>query len=262
MNPGDAKKRKNKELYMSVPPSSRRPSSTPPSKGTPEQDKEPTKKFHLPGKKEHVKEKDEGEEKLMSKKKGLFDLTGQEANIQAKQQQLHQQDVEAAGAKASDISAVEAQAQVSQVSKIIQDMVAGMRVGQVEGQDFASMQLKQSAEVPPAFAGSNLTLSFQENGLTIRFDNFMTPQQQNTAINLVEQNKDQLQQMVQALNAKNIQVAELSIGTHTVAIPRVEPLPPPFQPPPAAGAETRQQQERGGGEEGPGGGPGEEGGRR
>jgi hypothetical protein len=238
------------DIYMSVPPTGR-PSSTPPSKGKPEESKDKGKDFKLPSRKGQVSEKEE----QLQKQKGLFDLAGQEAVLQEKQQSLSQT-LKSEDIKTSEVSATEAKAQVTQIGQIIQKTVESMRIGQLEGKDLATLELKKTADVPSAFQGSNLTVSYAANGVKIHFDNFMSPQQQNTAITLVEKNKDQLQQMVQALNAKHIQVTELSIGTHTVALPRVEPLPPPFQPSAAAETETRQQREgqkegREGGEEGP-----------
>jgi hypothetical protein len=224
---------------MSVPPSGRRPSSTPPSKGKPDEGHENHKDFKLPGKKDPVAGQDE-----KVKKKNLFDLAGED-NVLAGKQQGVQQEIKAEGMAADSISAVEAKQQINQISQLVQKMVETMRIGEVNGQQVASMDLKKGPDVPLAFSGSNLTISYQTNGIAIHFDNFMTPQQQNTAINMVEKNKEQLQQMVLALNAKNIQVAELTIGSHTVALPRVEPLPPPYQVLPGAQAETRQQQEGG-----------------
>lgn len=237
---------------MSVPPASRRSSSTPPSKGRPDEGKS-GKEFKLPPKKEHVEAKEEEQQK----KKGLFEIAADEMRMQEKQQGLSEE-MKTEALSESSATATQAVSEVTQVSQLIQRMVGTMRIGQLDGQDFASMNLKRSSEVPEAFTGSNLTLSYHANGLVIRFDNFMSPQQQNTAITLVEKNKDQLQQMVQALHAKNIQVAELTIGTHTVVLPRIEPLPPPFQPTLTTQAETEQQRERGreGGEEREGGGPG------
>jgi hypothetical protein len=226
---------------MSVPPSGRRPGSTPPSKGRRPDDEESKteKSFRLPQRKGGVQEKDEE-----PKKKGLFDLTSKEvAPMQEKQPGL-QPNVKEVQAKAESTAAIGEKAQITQISQLVQRMVETMRIGQIDGKDIASLDLKKGPEVPQAFAGSNLTVSYEVNGITIHFDNFMTPQQQNSAIALVEKNKEQLIEMVQALNAKNIQVHELSIGTHTVTLPRVEPLPPPFQPPPSAEAETRQQRER------------------
>jgi hypothetical protein len=235
---------------MSVPPAGRQPSSTPPSKGRrPDDTKKGEKEFKLPPKKQHVKEKEE-------KKKGLFDIAAAEEMVAQEKQQNLSQEMKAESVKVGEVSASEAVGQMRQVSQLIQQMVGSMRIGQLGGKDFASLDLKAGAEVPESFAGSHLTISYQENGIVIHFDNF-SPQQQNMAITLVENNPEQLRQLVQALNAKHIQVVELSLGTHTVALPRVAPLPPPFQPPPATQAEAEQQRERGGGErEG-----GEEGGR-
>ena len=224
---------------MSVPPSGRRPSSTPSHKGRPEDasDKDNGREFKLPAKNQHLEGKEEDPE---SKKKGLFDIAGKEAALQDKQQNLSS-DLKAQSIKTEAVTGSEAVAEVNKMSELVQKMVETMRIGQVDGKNFASLDLKQGADVPKAFAGSQLTLSYEENGLSIHFDHFMSPQQQNTAINLVEKNKEQLELMVQALSAKNIQVTEITLGTHSIAIPRVAPLPPPFQTPPAAQTETGQQ---------------------
>lgn len=230
---------------MSVPPSNRRSSSTPPSKGRPDDEENQTgKEFKLPPKK-YVGEKDGDKEK--DKEKGLFDLAGKEAVMKEKQQDLSG-DLKIESKKSEAVKAADAVAQVTRVAKLVQDMVETMHIGQIDAKNIASLNLKQSPEVPQAFAGSNLTLSYENNGLTIHFDNFMSPQQQNTAITLVEKNKEQLEQMIQVLSAKNIQVTEFSIGEHTVALPRVIPLPPPFQAPATAQTESEQQR-RGGGEQ-------------
>ena len=193
----------------------------------------------MPGRKEKAQEQEE-------KKKGLFDLAQEDMGIQTKQQGL-QQNIKAEEIEPglTAVTGAAAAAQVTQVGQLIQKMVETMHIGQVGGKEFASVDLKTSADVPNAFAGSNLTVSYETNSLTIHFDNFMTPQQQNTAINMVEKNKEQLLQMVEALGAKNIQVAELSIGTHIVALPRPAGLPPPFRPVLAAETEGTRREDQG-----------------
>lgn|GEM_PF-6378441 len=228
---------------MSVPPSGQRPSSTPPSKkSTPSDDDKEQKAFQLPGRKEQVKAQEEEK-----KKKGLFDLSSDEIGIKAKQQGI-QQEVQtdlSAGIEKAAADKTAAVTQVSQVAQLIQKTVESMRIGQVGGKDFASLELKTNENVPQAFAGAHLTVSYEANQITIHFDHFMTPQQENTAINLVEKNKEQLVQMMQSLNAKNIQIAELSLGSHVVALPRIEGLPPPFQPTLTAETEPSRQQDQG-----------------
>lgn len=224
---------------MSVPPSGQSP-STPPEKGNgPGEGKRKSKRdFNLPGKKGKEEE---------GKKKGLFDFGGEPGAKEIKQSVDQQQMGEMQ--KAGALQGAEAKATVNSVGQLVQRLVTQMKVGE----NFASMNLTNSTEVPEAFAGSNLTLSYQENALVIHFDNFMTPQQENNAFMLVEKNNEQLVQMVQALQAKNINISELSIGNHMVTLPRVEALPPPFQPPPSAETrEEQQRQERQDGEEGAG----------
>ena len=224
---------------MSVPPSGRRPSSTPSSKGSPDDTKESQRPFQMPGRKEKAQEQEE-------KKKGLFELAQEDMGIQAKQQGLQQNaKTEEIEPGLTAVTGTAAAAQVTQVGQLIQKMVETMYVGQVGGKEFASLNLKTSADVPNAFAGSNLTVSYETNSLTIHFDNFMSPQQQNTAISLVEKNKEQLLQMVEALGAKNIQIAELTIGTHVVALPRPAGLPAPFQPVLTAETEGTRREDHG-----------------
>ncbi|MCC5832924.1 MAG: DUF5421 family protein [Chlamydiales bacterium] len=232
---------------MSVPPSSQ-PSSTPPSGSDesrePSDSKKSRKDFDLHGKKKGDEEK----------KKSLFDIAGGEGEMTKEVKQEIQEKQMAETKEADSISAADAKATVDAIGRLIQRVVSDMRIGQLEGKDFASMNLSTSSEVPEAFAGSNLTLSYEANGLTIHFDNFMTPQQENNAITLVEKNKEQLLDMVQAMQAKNINIQEMSIGNRVINLPRVEPLPPPFQPTEAGATGTRrdrQEQERGG-EEGAG----------
>ncbi len=228
---------------MSVPPPSI-PPSTPPSRGGdgPRESRRSRRDFNLP---KHGRKGEKGE-----KKKDPFDMIG-EGSKEIKEKLSGEKMGEMKAA--ANIQASEAKAAVSAVTKLIQSVVAEMKVGQVDGKDFASLNLSASADLPEAFAGSNLTVSYQENTLTIHFDNFMTPQQENNAITLVEKNKDQLMELVQTLHAKNITVHELSIGKHVVQLPRVESLPPPFQPTESGAAETRQEREHRedqGGEEG------------
>ncbi|NGX60623.1 MAG: hypothetical protein K940chlam9_00089 [Chlamydiae bacterium] len=240
-------------MSSGIPPSKQTSSSpTAPSKGD---KKEPEsanggqqKEFRLSQRKKDEQEVDE-----KKKKQNLFDLSAEDQ----KQLEVGTQAKQGAEVKeAGKLEGIAAQTQVQQVVKLIQKMVTTMQIGQVGGRDMASLTLEKGGDVPEAFSGSNLSLQFTENGLTIHFDNFMTPQQEQNAMLLIEKNKEQLTDMVRALQAKNIQIAELSIGKYTVNLPKVEPLPPPFQTIQPSGAETRQQREKeeGGGEEKGGGG--------
>jgi len=222
---------------MSIPPT--QPSSTPPSSNGdqgPEDKKKRRRDFKLPEKGEKEEEK---------RKKGVFEIAG-DTTVKELKQQVQQSTQEL---KAEETSAISAKATISQVSQLIQRMVSQMQIGSVGGKTFASLNLSGSNEVPGAFQGSNLTLSYEKNGLIIRFDNFMSPQQQQNAFTLIERNKEQLAQMIQNLQSKNIQVAELNIGDRSITLPRVEPLPPPFQPLPSSQAETKRDRGGGGGGE-------------
>ena len=164
-------------------------------------------------------------------------------------------------AEAKGIGSVEAQQQVARIGELIQRMVNQLQVGTIGGKDFASVDLKATPDVPSFFANTTLTLTQTSDGLVIRFSNFEDPQQQTAAVFAVEQNKEQLQQMLANLQAKNIAVAEMQLGNYSVTLPRVEALPPPFQMGGAGGEAPSERGTGGGGEGGAGEGGGGEGGR-
>ncbi|MCH9625035.1 MAG: hypothetical protein S4CHLAM123_02010 [Chlamydiales bacterium] len=229
----------------SIPPSSgNNPPSNQPAKDKSVQGK--GKEFKLPKEKQRTNEKKgrpQGKEEEPKKKKNILDVAGDEAQVQQKQPGV-QQDIKTAELKSEQVAASIAKGQVDQVGKLIQRMVGSLRIGEIDGQNLASLNLKQVPEVPESFAGSNLTLSYHEGALAIRFDNFMTPQQENTAITMVEKNKEQLEQMIQNLAAKNIHIAEMRIGEHVITLPEVQALPRPFETTAAFQPQTRQQQQQ------------------
>ncbi len=230
---------------MSVPPTNKNTSSTPAGKGKPDEH-EDGKNFKLPTRKEQVSEKKGDPEK----KKGVFDLAKEGTLTIKENKQELSQELSTESLKASELKPIEAAQQINQISALIQRTVESMQIGKVGETQFARLNLKENAtEIPTAFAGTNMTVSYELNSLKIHFDNFMTPQHQNEAISLVEKNKEQLQQMVDNLQSKNIQVTELLIGSHTVGLPRAQALPPPFQAPATAQAESEQRERQGGGQQ-------------
>jgi len=222
----------------SIPPSNR---NNPPS-NQPAKDKSVRgkgKEFKLPKEK---KGRPQEKEEAPKKKKNILDVAGDEAQVQQKQPGV-QQDIKTAELKSEQMTASIAKSQVDQVGKLIQRMVGSLRIGEIDGQNLASLNLKEVPEVPESFAGSNLTLSYHEGALAIRFDNFMTPQQENTAITMVEKNKEQLEQMIQNLAAKNIHITEMRIGEHVIVLPEVQALPRPFETTAPFQPQTQQQQQ-------------------
>jgi hypothetical protein len=188
-----------------------------------------------------------GEKEEREKKKGLFDLMFATAAKELKQEVSAAPKGEIKETAGSTVALTGSEA-MSKVAQLIQRMVSEMHVGSVDGQNFASLTLSKGIDVPQAFRDSSLTLSFQQGSLTVQFDHFSTPQSEQTAIYIVENNKAQLQDMMQALAAKNIQLAELTIGQYQIALPRVETLPPPFQVTAPAAAEAEPYGEGGEGE--------------
>ncbi|MEZ5315319.1 MAG: DUF5421 family protein [Chlamydiales bacterium] len=178
--------------------------------------KKTNKDFTLPRKKEESKDK----------KESLFDIAGAELGLkELKQSQEFSESQEIASQDISEIKT-----DITAISKLIQNMVKEMQIGQLEGKDFANIQLSEaSMNLPEAFLGSHLTLSYEENQLTIHFDNFMTPQQENNAMIMVEKHKQQLLDMIQTLQQKNIYIKEMSIGERAITLPRIESHPTAFR---------------------------------
>lgn len=227
---------------MSVnPPQPSRSPSTSSAKKTPEEElRKKGKEFKLPNK--------TGKKEEEEKKKTLFALAQEVMAEQGKQQHFsaEMQKVE----KGEAIAPKEAAAQVAKISQLVLSLVDSLHVAEVGGKGLALLNLKDSSDVPAPFAGSTISLTQQDEGLIIHFDNFADPQQQNLAITLVEKNKEQLEDMIQALNAKNIQVAELSLGEHVITLPRVIPPQTPIQPIALAARSQSSHEQREQGKEG------------
>ncbi len=171
------------------------------------------KKFELKGKEEKGSQKEDA---------NLFALM---AETQQKGEQLAQQskmEGVQASQKVADVQAA------SQIRAIIMKTVETMAVGKVGATDIAHLDLK-AGEVPGAFAGASLNIAKTGNELTVNFTHFATPAMEAQAINLVEHNKEQLAQLVQALQVKGIQITELNVGNRSIALPKVEPLPSPMK---------------------------------
>jgi hypothetical protein len=142
---------------------------------------------------------------------------------------------------------IEARDAVAKVSEIIQRLVTQLQIGAIGGKNFASLDLKGTEDIPTYLRNTTLNITQDPDGLIIRFSNFESPQQQALAIQAIEKNKDALQQLMQSLHDRNINVVEMQLGNHSVTLPRVEPLPPPFQAPTAQGQE--QMDREGGGQQ-------------
>lgn len=240
---------------MGIPPSNIPPGGSTSASRSSESDKgKPKKDFRLPEKKGAKDDETEKPFDLLKKKGPKDDQSdfGQMADL-AKQQALAEGKV--ADATKAELSAVEAKAAITKIAEIIFKLVAQMQVGAVGGKNFASLDLKGTADIPAYLQNTSLYVTQTAEGISIRFTNFESPQQQALAIAAIEQNKEQLTQLMLNLQTKNIAVADMTIGTHTVNLPRIEPLPPPFRPEPPARADTEageRQRQRDEGGAGPG----------
>ncbi|NGX55052.1 MAG: hypothetical protein KR126chlam2_00674 [Chlamydiae bacterium] len=158
--------------------------------------------------------------------KTLFDISSEE-------QQAQTSSVESAATQQAQTQ------QITQISALILRMVDQLGVGTVGGKEFASLDLKGSADVPEFFANSTITLTQSDEGLVVKFSNFESLQQQQDAIKAIEQNQQQLEQMMLNLQAKNINLVNLQIGSYSIALPTVQTVKP-LEPPPIT-SETREK---------------------
>lgn len=220
---------------MGVPPSNLPPSSSPSGRSSESDKGRPKRPFNL-------RKEGRGDEK--EEKKGLFDLKkekeAKEAALEARTLAEEKASENQEAQESQALTGVEAKAAVAKAGELIMKMIRQMQIGEVDGKEFAKIDLKGKEDVPSFLANTTLMLSQTEKGLSIQFTNFETPQQQALAIIAIEKNKEQLMTLMTNLQAKNIQVTELQIGTQTVALPRVEPLPPPFRPSTSSQMDQRQ----------------------
>lgn len=238
---------------MGVPPFNRFPgnSSTPSSSssGSPEKSRrsDGRKEFNIKGRDADEKEK---EQSSMTKKE---EDEGEKSAAQILEKVMTEMGEYAKGLTTEEVKGLtkaEAQVATAKVAEIIQKMVAGLQVGTIGGKDFASVDLKGTQDVPDFLKNTSLTLTQTTEGLIIRFSNFESPQQQAQAIYAIEQNKEQLQQLMANLQQKNIAIADLQIGNHSITLPKVTAATEttPIQPSSAATEmqkEKRWEKERG-----------------
>lgn len=135
---------------------------------------------------------------------------------------------------------------VSKMVQIIQKMLSELQVGKLGGQDFATMKLQANDSVPSCFQNASLSLTHTSEGVIIRFSNFDSPQDEALAIQAVEQNKQQLEQLVKNLESKRIAIADLQLGDHSVTLPESDKLTPEqlFANTERASSEEREVPER------------------
>ncbi len=224
---------------MAIPPFNL-PPNQPPSRSSDSDKGRPKKEFRLPDKKKGGGEKEE-KEKLFEYKKEREAVGEAQIQTQLSEQKLSQAEK---AENISELSGLEAKQAAAKTAELIQKMILQLQVGTVGGKNFASIDLKDTADVPSFFANTNLTLTQSTDGLIVRFTNFESAQQQAKAIQAVEMHKEQLSQMMMNLQAKNIVIAELQIGTHSVTLPRIEPLPPPFRPSSSSQTESGKREQK------------------
>lgn len=225
---------------MGIPPTRMPPQPSTPGKDTSSdkvEGKKPQKEFKLPKKGE-----EEGEQK------GLQPAPEQ----QAVKAQIEEGQISEEISTQAPVAGTQA-AQVAKVGELISQMVARLGVGTIEGKNFASLDLKGTADVPVFLANTTLTLTQTDNGLVVNFSNFESLSQQQTAILTMEKQTEQLQLLVNNLSAKGIQLADLTLGTYSISLPPPQAVTP-IQPPPIT-AEAKREEGRRGGEEKGGGGP-------
>ncbi len=234
---------------MGVPPTNLPPSSSGGSQESSSgkvQDRKPKKNFQLPSKADQ-----EGGGKG---KDVLPDAIQEPAAVKGQLEEGQLAAETTAQSEVTQTASASAAAAVGKIGELIGQMVSQLAVGTVDGKTFASLDL--TTDVPEYLANTTLTLTQSENGLVVNITNFESLGQQQTAILNIQQQQEQLQQLVNNLQVKNIQLVDFQIGGHSINLPTAETVTP-IEAPPIAPEAQREEGQRGGDEGGgdTGGGP-------
>lgn len=114
------------------------------------------------------------------------------------------------------------------MSDLILSTVETLLVGELQGEQFVEMGLSAHHDVPSAFIGANVSLVQSGQELTVSFSNFQDITQQQEAQHLVLSQQEQLQSLISALQARNLQLKSMSVGQHVVQLPQVEEVRSPL----------------------------------
>lgn len=184
-----------------------------------------------------VSEKEEKEDGKKFTKKDKSELLQAELASQQQTQVFYSQ------ADKGEISQIQ-KVEMGKVIAMIQKMVDQIATGQVGQTQHTTLQLK-GADIPQLFNGATVNITQTERGLIIQFDKFQTPQQENAALNLVRSNQQALESLMRGLADRNMTIAQMNIGSHNIALPRIE-TPFLFQAPGSeqGGYQDQERQQR------------------
>lgn len=174
--------------------------------GTPKRDFRPKQKPD-----EGKQKADEGKEKTEEgkKKEEHKEIPGSVVS----EKQAKPSEIETKGTSpVESVKAGELAGKIKQVNALIKTSLEGLQVGEKS----ALMTLKAGATVPNELVGAKISLAMEGQKITINFDMSGTISEAK-AIQLIEASKSQIENLAQSLQAKNLTLAELSIGNNSIA---------------------------------------------
>ena len=108
----------------------------------------------------------------------------------------------------------------AQICQRLYDMIAQLAVGTIGSKDIVQATLKQE-QVPAPFAGAQLIIQKEPNGIVVSFSQFNVGQEK-LALQMVQSNSQQLVELVDRLNQKKLPLLSLRIGNHNIQLPELK----------------------------------------
>ncbi|WP_080141990.1 DUF5421 family protein [Chlamydia suis] len=114
------------------------------------------------------------------------------------------------------------------VEQLVLSTVESLLVADVDGKQLVEIVLDNANTVPEAFCGANLTLVQTGEDVAVSFSNFVNQAQVAEAMQLVQQNPEQLVTLVGSLKARQLNLTEFVIGNVAVSLPSLEKVETPL----------------------------------
>ena len=114
------------------------------------------------------------------------------------------------------------------VEQLVLSTVESLLVADVDGKQLVEIVLDNNSTVPEAFCGANLTLVQTGEDVAVTFSNFVDQDQVAGAMQLVQQNPEQLTSLVESLKSRQLNLTELVVGNVAVSLPVLEKVETPL----------------------------------
>ena len=114
------------------------------------------------------------------------------------------------------------------VEHLVLSTVESLLVADVDGKQLVEIVLDNSNTVPEAFCGANLTLVQTGENVAVSFSSFVDQTQVAEAIQLVQQNPEQLASLVGSLKARQLNLTEFVVGNVAMNLHTIEKMETPL----------------------------------